>query len=142
MPKPSSLPKQQHKKPNSFCLWTVSRSRRSFKTPQISHIVFWTTNSILDYIWYFGVLSNIGCQGCPSKANNAMPGYSIFKKWKWYCQHHQKTILIWGEKLKIIWKNPKWPWEITCRLLRGTERKKAAGHVGVFCQNLGVTAYT
>ena len=28
------------------------------------------------------------------------------------------------------------------RFLRGRERRKAAGHVGVFCQNLVITAFT
>ena len=53
---------------------------------------------------------------------------------------NHKTL---SEKLKIIWKNPwKWLWEITSRFLRGRDRRKAAGHAGVFCQNLGITAFT
>ena len=88
------------------------------------------------HIWYFGLhFSNIGYWGRPSKANNTMLGYSIAKKWKWYCQHNQKNIILW-EKLKIIWKNSKWPRDITSRFFRRKERRKAAGHVGVFCQNL------
>ena len=56
-------------------------------------------------------------------------------------KHHQKNITLW-EKLKIIWKNSKWPWEITFSFLRRRKSKEAAGHMVVFCQNLGITAYT
>ena len=45
-------------------------------------------------------------------------------------------------KVKTIWKNTKWLWEITSRFLRGRETRKATGHVGVFCQSLGNRAYT
>ena len=56
-------------------------------------------------------------------------------------KHHQKNIIL-QEKLTIIWKNSKWPWEITSRFLKRRERRKATGHVGIFCQNLSITAYT
>ena len=56
-------------------------------------------------------------------------------------KHHRKNITLW-EKLKIIWKKYKWSWEITFRFLRRREERKAAENVGVFCWNLGITAYT
>ena len=57
-----------------------------------------------------------------------------------------KNKILW-EKLKIISnRSPpppkKWPCEITSRFLRGRETRKAAGYVGVFKQNLSITAYT
>ena len=67
-----------------------------------------------------------------------MLDYSIAKKWKWYCQY---CLILW-EKLKIMSKNPKCLWEITSRFLRGRERTKATGHVGVSCENLGKAACT
>ena len=63
------------------------------------------------------------------------------KKWKWYFQRYKESLILW-EKLKIAWKNSKWPWEGTSRFPRRREKRKAAGHVGVFCQNLGITACT
>ena len=51
-------------------------------------------------------------------------------------------IILW-EKLKITWKKNKWPWKIISRCLWGRERRKGSwACVGVFCQNLGITAYT
>ena len=72
----------------------------------------------------YGIL-NIEYWGCPSKANNVILGYSITKKWKWYCQT-QKNTTLW-EKLKIIWKTPNYLEKL---------------HSKVFCQNLGIPAYT
>ena len=92
-------------------------------------MVFWTTVHF----------SNVEYWGCPSKVNNAMLAYSIAKKWKWYCQYHQKTTILW-EKQKIIWKRPQCPWENTSRFLPGREIRKTPGSVGIFCQNLGITA--
>ena len=80
------------------------------------------------HICYFRLhFSNIGYWECPSKAQNAMLDYSIAKKWKWYCQY---CLILW-EKLKIMSKKPKCLWEITSRFLRGRERRKTVGHVGV-----------
>ena len=46
-------------------------------------------------------------------------------------KHHQKDIILW-EKLKIIWKNSRWRWEIPSRFLRRREINIAAEHVGCF----------
>ena len=70
-----------------------------------------------------------------------MLGYSIAKKWKWHCQHHQKKTHDFLRKTKNYLKNPKWPWEITSQFFKGRERRKAAEHVGIFCQNLAIKAY-
>ena len=88
------------------------------------------------HIWYFGLhFSNIGYWGYPSKANNAVLGYSVVKKVKMIFPNIIK-------KLKITWKYSKFPLEITSKFLGRREKRKAAGVVGVFCQNLGITAYT
>ena len=79
-------------------------------------MIFWTT-FFKDWDW-----------GCPSKANNAMLGI-LSKKVKMLLPNMKKTYFC--EKLKIIWKNSKWPWEVLSRFLRRKERR----------QNLGITAY-
>ena len=79
-------------------------------------MIFWTT-FFKDWDW-----------GCPSKANNAMLGI-LSKKVKMLLPNMKKTYFC--EKLKIIWKKSKWPWEVTSRFLRRKERR----------ENLGITAY-
>ena len=54
----------------------------------------------------------------------------LSKKVKMLLPNMKKTYF--RERLKIIWKNSKWPWEVTSRFLRRRERR----------QNLGITAYT
>ena len=45
------------------------------------------------------------------------------------------------EKQKIIWRNSKRTRRIQISLWK-MQRRKAPGHVDVFCQTLGITAYT
>ena len=54
----------------------------------------------------------------------------LSKKVKMLLPNMKKTYFC--ERLKIIWKNSKWPCEVTSRFLRRRERR----------QNLGITAYT
>ena len=65
-----------------------------------------------------------GWWGCTSRANIIKKSHNFMRK------------------VKTIWKNTKWLWEITSRFLRGRETRKVTGHVGVFCQSLGNRAYT
>ena len=120
------LPKQKHKSPNSFCLIRSpgpGRVRRLHKY----------------HIWYFGPhFLNIGCWGCPSKANNTILGYSIEKSGNNIANIIKKSHNFVRKTKYYQKKNSKWPWEITSRFLRGRERRKAAGHVGVSCQDLDI----
>ena len=71
-----------------------------------------------------------------------MLGNAVKKKMKLILPTLSKNHTILWQKLKIILKKPKWHWKITSRFHRGKEKERPAGHVGVFCQNLGMTAYT
>ena len=71
-----------------------------------------------------------------------MLGYSIAKKWKWYCQTSSK-------KHNFVRKTENFLKKLQMTLRnyiqishRRRERRKTAGPVGVFSQNLGITAYT
>ena len=82
------------------------------------------TFDILDYIF-----QRLETEDVPVK--QIMPCLAFYqKKVKMLLPNMKKTYFC--EKLKIIWKNSKWPWEVTFRFLRRSERR----------QNLGITAYT
>ena len=68
-------------------------------------------------------------------------GYHKKVKIMSYCQHHWSNnhTILW-EKLKIIWKNLKWPW-LADYIQISQKGKKKGSWAGVFCQILGITAY-
>ena len=71
-----------------------------------------------------------------------MLGHSNTKKWNDIPNIIKKHNFVRKTK-NYLKKTPKWPWEITSRFLRQKERRrKAARRVGVFCQNLDITANT
>ena len=121
------LPKQRHKNPNSFCLKGVagpSGVRRLHKYR----------------LWYFGKrFPNIEYWECASKANNWL---LYRKKWKLHCQHRQKTH-IFVRKIKIYLKKTLNNLEkLHPDFSKEGREERPARHAGVFCQSLGITAYT
>ena len=49
----------------------------------------------------------------------------------------KKNIILWKKQLTTL-KNPKWSWETTSRFSEEEKEEMSAGHVDVFCQNLGI----